>query len=103
MKRKAKPEEMAEELKVEAPEVNNEAFLRESTAGTVIEIGVAYREFVQYLDGNFPPWSELPDETKQLYAQSVDYVRTGNAPRSEFERVVRRLLDESPLADRVAA
>lgn len=78
-------------------------FLRESVAGVVVAVSVAYREFVKYLDANFPPWGELPDETKQLYAQSVDYVRTGNAPRSEFERVVRRLLDESPLADRVAA
>lgn len=103
MKRKAKLEESVEELEVEAPGANDAAFLRESSAGIVIEIGVAYREFVQYLDANFPPWSELPDETKQLYVQSVDYVRTGNAPRSEFERVVRRLLDESPLADRVAA
>lgn len=78
-------------------------FLRESVAGVVVAVSVAYREFVKYLNANFPPWGELPDETKQLYVQGVEHVRAGNGPRSEFERVVRRLLDESPLADRVTA
>lgn len=74
-------------------------FVCKSVAGTVYKVRVAYDEFASLVEGDFSPWDDLPDEAKQMYADSVHHVREGGEMRTDFERVVARLLIEaSPAA-----
>lgn len=51
-------------------------------------LNAAYTQFVQVVDGDFPAWSDLPQETKALYLDSAVHVLQGGEPRTDFERVI---------------
>lgn len=44
-------------------------------------------------EGEFPPWASFSAETKSLYTEAVMHVKSGNEPRTDFERHVLEVLN----------
>lgn len=57
-----------------------------------LSVGEVYARFVECVEGNFPAWDVLPAETRALYEANAQHVVNGNEPRTEFERLVARLI-----------
>lgn len=58
-----------------------------------------YKEFVSFVEGNFPAWDALPGETRRTYEACAKRVVEGHEPRTGFERVVARMLIEATPAE----
>jgi hypothetical protein len=61
--------------------------------GRAADAYALFRE--RQVEGDFPAWAELPEQTQKLWRDSYQHVAAGGAPRTDYEEVVKYLINSA--------